>query len=354
VSIEHATVRCGSRAHVAAKPTLRVPTELCVPVKLRSRPAFTLVELIVAAVVGAMVAGAVAVSAGQLWRTNLAASQRQQASARAEAAASRISLDLLSAARDSDLLSARVSILDSGTGPSARDELLILTKSMRPVRGEAGEAEGDLQEAQYRVVGTAGGAGSLWGRRDPAMDEIVDGGGIAESLVEGVMSVSITAYDGEAWFEEWDSDRDGMPHAVRISVEAAGDDGKTRATSRRLVAIDRVPIPVVEEEETETEPGGVPADPGTSGPTTSGGGTGGGGGGAGGGPGGGGPRPPGGPPPGGGGAGRPGGPPPGGGGGGPPGGGGGGGQGGGGQGGGGGGQGGGGGGGGGGRPGGGG
>ena len=302
MSIERATVRRGSPAFDAARPTLR------------SRPAFTLVELIVAAVVGAMVAGAVAVSAGQLWRTNLAASQRQQASARAEAAASRISLDLLSAARDSDLLSARVSILDGGTGPSARDELLILTKSMRPVRDEAGEAEGDLQEAQYRVVGTAGGAGSLWGRRDPAMDEIVDGGGIAESLVEGIVSVSITAYDGEAWFEEWDSDRDGMPHAVRISVEAAGDDGKTRATSRRVIAIDRVPIPIVEEEEeTETEPGGVPADPGTSGPTTSGGGTGGGGGG--GGAGGGGPRPPGGPPPGGGG-GRPGGPPPGGGGGG--------------------------------------
>lgn len=313
MSIVRARVRRGSPAFDAARPTLRSPTTL---ITLRSRHAFTLVELIVAAVVGAMVAGAVAVSAGQLWRTNLAASQRQQASARAEAAASRISLDLLSAARDSDLLSARVSILDGGTGPSARDELLILTKSMRPVRDEAGEAEGDLQEAQYRVVGTAGGAGSLWGRRDPAMDEIVDGGGIAESLVEGVVSVSITAYDGESWFEEWDSDRDGMPHAVRISVEAAGDDGKTRATSRRLVAIDRVPIPIVEEEEeTETEPGGVPADPGTSGPTTSGGGTGGGAGGGGGGAGGGGPRPPGGPPPGGGG-GRPGGPPPGGGGGG--------------------------------------
>jgi len=293
VSIATATVRRRSLAHDAATLPLRT-----------HRRAFTLVELIVAAVVGAMVASAVAVSAGQLWRTNLAASQRQQASARAEAAASRISLDLLSTARDADLLGARVSILDGGTGPSARDELLILTKSMRPVRDDAGEAEGDLQEAQYRVVGTAGGAGSLWGRRDPAMDEIVDGGGIAESLVEGIVSISITAYDGEAWFEEWDSDRDGMPHAVRISVEAAGDDGKTRATSRRLVAIDRVPIPVVEEEE-EPQPDSAAPTPNPAASTGGGSaGGGGGGGGAGGGAGGGPrPRPPSGPPPGGGGGG---------------------------------------------------
>jgi len=293
VSIATATVRRGSLAYDAATLPLRT-----------HRRAFTLVELIVAALVGAMVAGAVAVSAGQLWRTNLAASQRQQASARAEAAASRISLDLLSTARDADLLGARVSILDGGTGPSARDELLILTKSMRPVRDDAGEAEGDLQEAQYRVVGTAGGAGSLWGRRDPAMDEIVDGGGIAESLVEGIVSISITAYDGEAWFEEWDSDRDGMPHAVRISVEAAGDDGKTRATSRRLVAIDRVPIPVAEEEE-EPQPDSAAPTPNPAASTGGGSaGGGGGGGGAGGGAGGGPrPRPPSGPPPGGGGGG---------------------------------------------------
>jgi len=210
------------------------------------RPAFTLIELLVGSIIGALVAGGAAAAVSQLSKVRNVATARGQATSRAAVAIERMTADVTSAIRDSDLYFARLSITDGGDGVAARDTLLLLTSSTKPLRGIDGIPEGNEFEVQYRVAPLAGEGQALWRRADTAFDESQDGGGIASAIVEGVRALSITATDGAAWFPEWDSDLDGLPHGVRIEVTTEDDTGKFTSTRRSFVSLDRVPLPPVD------------------------------------------------------------------------------------------------------------
>jgi prepilin-type N-terminal cleavage/methylation domain-containing protein len=213
-------------------------------VNLARRRGFTVVELIVAALVGSLVAGATVTSVSRLLQVRRVSADRQAAFARADAAAAQIAIDLESVSRDASLKYAKVSITPGGGSDRHSDELLLLTTSLRPARGEDGSPEGQEYEVQFRLApGEGGGPGSIWRRVDPGLDEYLDAGGVAAVIAPGAVSLSFEAYDGSDWFTDWNSDSDGMPHAVRVVVIGASDDGKTLATVRRVVAIDRVPLP---------------------------------------------------------------------------------------------------------------
>ncbi|MCH2134932.1 MAG: type II secretion system protein GspJ, partial [Phycisphaerales bacterium] len=86
-------------------------------------------------------------------------------------------------------------------------------------------------------------------RRDALPDQYPTAGGIVTPIAEGVVALALEAYDGEQWLGEWDSDYDGIPHAVRITVQASGHltnepvfDAPV-ATLRTIVPIERAPIP---------------------------------------------------------------------------------------------------------------
>jgi prepilin-type N-terminal cleavage/methylation domain-containing protein len=216
--------------------------------------AFTLVELIVGISILAIISGAAAASMHRLVNARAHAVARRQAFARASDAAARIALDAASASRDATLFSATVRVTSAGTPQTPRDELLVLCGSTRPVRGTGGAGdtpEGDAYEVQYRVEGEAG-QGWLWRRADPALDSYLDAGGVASPIIPGVRSMSVQAYDGRRWLESWDSDEDGMPHALRIVITAQSDKGEQVATARRVVPIDRVPL-VPKSEESQSE-----------------------------------------------------------------------------------------------------
>lgn len=251
--------------------------------QLRSR-GFSLVELIVASVVGVMVAGTVATSLFQMLKTRTTSLARQQAWSRAESAAGMIGLDVQSAARNADALHSKLQIIDGGGATS--DSLLMLIKTLRPVRGEDWTPEGDECESQYRVQ-AAGDKLALWRRIDPALDRAIDGGGVASPVVIGVKHVSLQALNGSQWFDTWDSDSDGMPHAIRIVVTAESDDSSRSAVFRRVIAVDRVPLAPPESESSD-DTSSQPSGQSPTGGTTTGGGTSGGRPGAGGGTGGGG------------------------------------------------------------------
>lgn len=211
-----------------------------------SRPAgFTLVELIVALLVGVILAGAVTGSLTQFSRAKARASSRQEATARANAAASRIAEDVLQVARDHDLTFAAIKISDERQGADERDSIMLLVRTLRPVRGLAGLAEGADAEVQYRVRPdlTPAARPALWRRADAPPDKNLEAGGVAQLIVTGITSLSIEATDGQSWFQLWDSDSYGSPHAVRITVTAVADDAHTTAVARRLVTIDRTPLP---------------------------------------------------------------------------------------------------------------
>lgn len=250
--------------------------------RVKNTRGFTLVELVVASVIAVIIAGATATAMSQMIKARGASTSHQQAFARADGVATRISIDLSNAIRHANLAYCRVSIISSGAPNAPRDELLVLMRSLRSLRGES--AEGDEYEAQYRIAPAAAADGTVsdtfWRRVDQAHDQVLDGGGIATPVAPGAVSLSFMATDGQDWFEDWDSDTDGLPHAVRVVVVARSDDGKTTATARRVVAIDRVPVEPVDEtdaDSTDTGDGSTrtPASSGSGGTGTGGTGTGG-------------------------------------------------------------------------------
>lgn len=240
----------------------RRPSPVRDPRPANVRRGFTLIELIVAAVIIALIGSGIVTAVSNMVRAKTKSVGRQQAFARADAAGARIAVDLASAVRSADLAQCRVQVTDSGPGHVQRDGLTVLMRSMRTVRGGEDIPEGGEYEAQYRVDGGGTTAG-LWRRVDPAFDLALDAGGIASLLAAGVFSFSVEASDGVAWFEAWDSDSDGMPHAVRVTIRAQSDDGKADATVRRVVAIDRVPTPP--DAEATTTPAAGESTDGTTG-----------------------------------------------------------------------------------------
>jgi len=79
-------------------------------------------------------------------------------------------------------------------------------------------------------------------REDANPDEEMLSGGIVYELAEDVMALDFAYYDGEEWREEWDSEKDGLPYAVRIALTLADGQGKPHtffATAQILKAIRR-------------------------------------------------------------------------------------------------------------------
>jgi type II secretion system protein J len=233
---------------------------------------FTLVELIVAVIVGTVVAGATTTAVMTLVRGKNRAIARHEAHRRAETAVSRVAMDLQAVIRDRDLAACRVMVTDSGPGVGGleSDGLLLFTRSLAAVRGSEGVPEGADREVQYKLV-AEGSAASLWRRTQAGVDDYSNAGGVATPVVDGIVSFSVRAMDRASWFDAWDSDSLGMPHALAVTAVGVSDDGTVRATARRVVAIDRVPI--APEAATETTGSGTTGTTGgaATGTTTGGG-----------------------------------------------------------------------------------
>lgn len=245
------------------------------PRPLRAHPrrhgdGFTLIELMVAIVITAAVAGGSVIALSQAMDARSRSHAREQARSRAETAAAIIARDISNAIRAGDLFDAQVFIADLTVDGSARDEILLFSRSDRRARPSGDAPEGGEYEVQFRVAaraerdepgGRRGNTFSLWRRTDPVPDEWFDAGGVATAVVEGVVELSISAFDGEGWFGDWDSDREGYPHAIRIDLRARDNTGRYTADARRVVALDRTPTPyatAVEGEEGDGPDGGAP------------------------------------------------------------------------------------------------
>ena len=235
----------------------------------RNRRAFTLVELIVAGMAAMLVIGAVTISLFQSARARSTTKTRLVAYSRANTALDILRREIASVMRRSDLFETRLLLHDDATtnrgGEFDRDELLLFNTSLRPTRPNEYSGEGQEYESQFRIGEDKTGI-AMWQRRDAVPDEWSDAGGLAIPMTLGIVGLKIEAYDGQAWFDEWDSDLDGLPWAIRITVtangkepgKAADEDPGHYATLRTQVAIDRIvppPPPEPEEEEEEGEGG---------------------------------------------------------------------------------------------------
>ena len=229
------------------------------------RRGFTLVEVIVASVITAFVMGSVSMSLAQLSRAKSTTKERLDAYLRADVALESLRRDVASVLRSDDLFWTRLLIEDSSVttplGQLDRDEILLFTTRMRPLHDIDFNGEGVEYETQYRIeVDDLGPV--LWQRRDSVPDEHPDAGGMLTPLVEGIIGLMIEAYDGTQWYDDWDSDNDGLPWALRLTVTASGHRNAEDvfeapvAILSTIVAIDRVvppPQEEVEEEEADDE-----------------------------------------------------------------------------------------------------
>ena len=244
----------------------------------------------------------VTTSLSQIGRARNTSRMRLTAYLRADSAIQDLRRDAVSVIRDADLFHSRIMLIDRSrtmvVGDEQmdldRDDLLMFSTRLRPLGQIEYNGEGLEYETQYRIDDDQLGP-ALWQRRDPVPDDVPAGGGIATPVAEGIIGLRIEAYDGESWFDEWDSDYDGMPWALRFTVTAIGNDDTVEAYDtpgavvhlQTQVAIDRIVPPYEEPEEEEGEEDGESgAEAGEEGMGGAGGGFGGGAGGFGGGRGG--------------------------------------------------------------------
>jgi type II secretion system protein J len=229
-----------------------------------SRRGFTLIELIIAGVITAFVLGSISMSVAQLGRAKNTSKLRLDAFLRADAALDAVRKDVVSVIRTDDLFFTRLLLINDTIRAENeefdRDEILVFNTRVKALRNIEFSGEGFEYETQYRVADDDWGP-VLWVRNDAMPDEYPLGGGMAKPVVEGIVSISFEAYDGGQWLEQWDSDIDGLPLAIRVTITSSGHRGiddiytAPRAVLRTIVPIDRVisPKDLFEEEEEEEE-----------------------------------------------------------------------------------------------------
>ena len=220
------------------------------------RRGFTLAELVVAGLVAAIVVGAVGASLSQLARSRTVSRVRLDSHLRTSMALDRIRREVQAAIRSDDLFDSRLLIVDdtvsAPVGDLDRDELLVFNTKVRPVRERTYSGDGQEWETHLRVeeddIGSA-----LWMRTDAVPDDVDRGGGMAEPIMSGIIGVKFEAYDGTTWRDEWDSDIDGMPWAIRVTISGTGrpdgedpfEDPRDLLSLSTVVPLDRVPPPYV-------------------------------------------------------------------------------------------------------------
>ena len=223
-----------------------------------SKRGFTIIELVVAIMIAAIISGAVATSISQLGKARNISRIHMTASRRASDALENIRKDVQSTVRSDDLFDTRLrlapEVARSPIGEVDRDQMLLFATRLRPIRSIEYSGEGNEYETQYRIEEDRDGP-ALWRRRDAVPDEFEDAGGIAEPIGDGVIGVRFEAFDGENWVQEWDSDVDGLPISIRATVTASGsrpgedafNDPHALAIMRTEIPIDRVMKPKLDE-----------------------------------------------------------------------------------------------------------
>jgi type II secretory pathway pseudopilin PulG len=179
---------------------------------------FTLVELVAAVVITALVAGTtVTIVRGTAFARRVASDRlgtRREAIAATDAIASAVS-NAWGASSDRT----RLVGIDDTAGDVPADTLRLFVATDATVR--EGAPESDVMAVEFRLAGgEAGRPPALWKRIDPTLNEEPDEGGVAYIVAENVISLDIHYHDGVEWRDDWPESAGEPPMAVRIRTAA--------------------------------------------------------------------------------------------------------------------------------------
>ncbi|GEM_PF-1000576 len=182
----------------------------------RSVHAFTLVEVIAALTISAMLLVSVVSTTRALSSTRQNVERRVDQRATARHAMETIVAALRNVRRD-PAKERPVVIGRSGGRGSGNDRIDLLVIS--DVRGRPEGAESDQYEQSFYLAECPGRPGLvLLSRKDHALDDHPQEGGVGTIVAEGMMTLSFTYYSGAEWRDEWSDLEVRAPQAVRVTL----------------------------------------------------------------------------------------------------------------------------------------
>lgn len=214
------------------------------------RTGFTLVEIIVATVIGAMVA----LTAVGTLRTITSGKNKIEnvtaAAAELRFAADMLTTDLNNLYRDVDSRQVRlISVVETkDTGPTSR----LLLRSAGRIKARPDQPEGDVYELEYFLAEQDDEAEPadkaqpadrmlLMRRVFPNPVGAEDPGGLVTAVAENVVSFNLMYFDGEQWTNEWPEGMTELPKLMDVSIASRALDNKKVLTSSFLINFARWP-----------------------------------------------------------------------------------------------------------------
>ncbi len=188
--------------------------------RCQRRP-FTLLELLIASMAGAVLLAALLAALSGAWRLQEQAQERDRDEALRQAVRQRLALELALAEPPRELLAAGITASTEDVGGYRHDvlEWVAAVGARNPdcTRGDLVRVRYSLSEAEngssWRLVRTE--EQDLLAVETQEPEEVV--------LLENVISFSADWYDGQDWVTAWDSAAEGkLPQAARIRIEFAG------------------------------------------------------------------------------------------------------------------------------------
>ncbi len=188
-----------------------------------TRTAFTLVELLLAITISGLLVVSAVSAVRSLTSARESVDRRGQRLCQARQAIECVTSALRNIRRDvqgdDPVLVGRPG--DRGE-PGDRIDLLVIDQ--RRCRPEGPES--DQQETSFSLATLPGREyPALLCRRDHALDDEPEDGGLATVVAEGIIDLSFEYYDGDQWQREW-VEQPAPPRAVRVTVAAVADDSR--------------------------------------------------------------------------------------------------------------------------------
>lgn len=177
---------------------------------------FTLVEVMVASMIGAFIA---IVAVGTLKAVSASAQmldENIESTAEVRFASRLIANDLMNLYMDSNSLNSRL----VGTIEESDGDLFsaLVLYSVGRAKARIDEPEGDVYEVEYYLVKDEE-KSSLMRRLWPNPDEVSTPGGILSVIAEDVNAFVVRYFDGEQWQIDWPEELESIPELVEVVIK---------------------------------------------------------------------------------------------------------------------------------------